>query len=203
MNWTLNIKSKIKASLTLLILCGIVFFSNYRLKRLSVKVAESVQTMYEDRLIVQDIIFSYSKVLSRIENLEEDQFNKSVRNTVAIELLELNNKYGKTVFTEEEAEVFDAYSLIFNSMIKGTIPNSPSTFNVLKEKLNRLEEIQMEEARKQMKIIHDSNGSQELSFYIETVILVILIIVVQVLVVSYSSGQNGLKKNIIKFNKKE
>lgn len=200
MKWTFNIKNKIKASLILLFLCGIVFFSNYRLKRLSVKVAESVQTMYEDRLIVQDIIYSYSKILSRIENMEEDQFNQSVRNTVAIELLELNNKYGKTVFTEEEAEVFDAYSLIFNSMIKGKVPHSPSTFKILKDKLNRLEEIQMEEARKQMKIIHDSNGSQELSFYIETVILVILLIVVQVLVVSYGSSHKNSKNNKVKFN---
>ena len=182
-----------KASLTLLLLCGIVFFSNYRIKKLSAKVTESVKTIYEDRLVVQDIIFSYGKIVTRIENTDASDFNESIRNTVSVELLNLNQKYGKTVFTDEEAAVFDTFSKELNSVVSGPEENTVAAIRQLRQNLNRLEEIQMEEAEKQMAIIDEANGNQEISFYLETGILVILLVIVQLLLVSNTTIQKVAK----------
>ena len=182
-----------KASLTLLLLCGIVFFSNYRLKKLSAKVTESVKTMYQDRLVVQDIIFSYGKIVTQIENMSAVEFSQNVKNTVSVELLNLNQNYGKTVFTDEETIVFNSFSKQLNAVLNGSVKNTAVAIRQLRQNLNRLEEIQMEEAEKQMAIIDEANGNQEISFYLETGILVILLVIVQLLLVSNTTIQKVAK----------
>ncbi len=201
MNWAFSVKNKTKASITLLLLCGIVFFSNYRLKSLSAEVAQSVKSIYEDRLMVQDLIFSYSNILARLEMLNEGQFNQNVKNNISVELLDLGEKYERTVLTEEEDQVFHSFAGSLSELIQ--LPETTlddAKLIHLKQKLKRLEEIQMEEAQKQMVIIEQAKGSQELSFYLETAVLVILLIIVQVLVVSNTTVQKTARREEFHLN---
>lgn len=189
-----------QASLTLLLLCGIVFFSNYRLKNLSSKVAESVKTMYEDRLVVQDIIFSYGKILSQLEVMDEDHRNPQVMTALSQQLPALNEKYAKTVLTDEEARLHKSFSQKIAELVQDTSGDKRVEFALLHQDLDRLEAIQMEEAKKQMAIINKASGGQEMNFYLETAILVILLIIVQVLVASNTTIQKMAKEDNFNLN---
>jgi len=196
MKWTFGIENKIKASIILLILCGVVLFSNYRLKKLSGRVADSVETIYKDRLIVQDLIFSYDQLLDSLYSLKE--YNQSsteyLKLTSDVEALE--KKYLGTVLTDEEKKVFSSFSRHIAHVVSSRKPISKDHIVEMRRELQRLEAIQMEEAERQMDIIHKAEGSQNLGFYLETVMLVILLITVQVLVIS----STGLKKIISEQN---
>jgi len=182
MKWTFTVENKIKASVTLLILCGVVLFSNYRLKKLSNKVADSVETIYKDRLLVQDLIFSYSQLIESLGDLNEDAFEKN--DLVSSKVNVLNARYLETKLTDEEAQVFKQFTQQLSTFISSNKAKSEEGVDMLRSNLDRLEEIQMEEAKIEMEIISQINGRQEIGFYLETAILVILLVIVQVLVVT-------------------
>ena len=181
MKWPFSVKSKIKASLTLLILCAVVLLSNYRLRNLSNEVAESVESIYADRLVVQDLIFSYTNI---VDKMEEGTFNyKSISAENRIE--NLNRKYLDTKLTNEEGILFNSFASKLNaSLTPEANLNSHERFRGMRKELSQLREIQMKEAKVEMGKIDEIRKSQELGFYLETAVLVLLLLIVQILVVS-------------------
>jgi len=195
MKWAYSTENKIKASLTLLLLCGVVMFSNYRLEKLSGKVAGSVQTIYEDRLVVQDLIFSYGQLLDRLYTIYEQQPVLNIDKKIGMKANELKSQYLSTVMTEEEERVFISFSDELSGFLKAE--NNPGQGQIIemRGKLEILEEIQMEEAKRQMTLINQAQGSQKLGFYLETSILVVLLIIIQALVVSNTGMKRVLNQN--------
>lgn len=184
MKWAFSLENKVKASVTLLLLCGIVFFSNYRIKKLSAKVAASVQTIYEDRLIVQDLIFKYSKILNEFEDPAKFERSENELKQISLEIDRLNDHYLTTVLTSEEEIVFNSFKDNLAMLI--TVSEQPEMvlLTQMKKELERLGQIQLEEAGNQMDIIQRASGSQELGYYLETAILIILLFIIQALMIS-------------------
>lgn len=184
MKWTFSIKNKAKASAALLLLCGVVLFSNYRLRTLSDRVADAVETIYKDRLVVQDLIFSYARVLEALKGQGTQAPAAGELERLRLKVDTLDRLYLDTWLTDEEAQVFQTFSQNLNKALE--MPGSKAEFNtgIMDHKLERLEEIQMEQAKLQMDRIETIRRSQETGFYLETAILVVLLIVVQALVMS-------------------
>lgn len=186
MKWAFSIEHKIKASLAILLLIGVVFFSNYRLKRLAGKVAKSVQTIYEDRLLVQDMIFSYSNILNALKYSDTPLSSKDF-NDFKEETEELKARFLKTVLTEEEELIFNSFSDNLNSSFQTQSYINESSLAEMKHQLQRLEAIQLEEAKNQMDIIEKVKRNQQQVFYLETIIMIILLVIVQILITSNES----------------
>ena len=200
MKWTFSIENKIKASITLLLLCLIVAFSNYRVKKLSLRVIESVQTIYDDRLVVQDLIYSYNKILDVHEHSPISEMDAPQRNNIEENIAGLNAHYEKTVLTEEEASVFVSFTNNLETLIASGIEQEAALIQQMKNQLERLGQIQMEEASKQMAIIHKARGSQELGFYLESVALIILLLILQVMVATSTGIKRVIKHTNFSLN---
>lgn len=187
MNWTFSIKNKVQAALTLLVLCGIVFLSNYRLKKISHKVGEAVQSIYEDRLLVQDMVFSYSNLLDKYKlqpNIEKH----------LTEAQTLKKKFLSTQLTSEESQLIIDFSTKIEEQIEKGILLSQAEISKYKRTLSRLEQIQIEEAQKQMALIKKAKSSQETGYYFETAILIILLVIAQVLISANTIPEQLSKK---------
>lgn len=184
MKWAFSLENKMKASATLLLLCGVVLFSNYRLKRLSGKVAESVQTIYEDRIVVQHLIFSYSQILDVLDNESYGALHPREYVEIHNKVTQINTQYGETVLTEEEDSVFNVFSEKLDEATQSNLHAGTMEIDRMKLQLKRLDEIQMEEATAQLDIIRKAQGSQSYVYYLETVILIVLLLIAQILIVS-------------------
>lgn len=150
-------------------------------------VIDSVQTIYEDRLVVQDLIFSYGRILDYHENLPDEKLNTLQRDSISAKAQELEEHYSGTVLTEEEATVFNSFSGNLDNLLRSVYSNEQELIRQMKSELLRLEQIQMEEASHQMLIINKTNGRQKLGFYLETAVLVVLLVILQAMVMSNSS----------------
>lgn len=175
MKWTFSIKNKIQAAITLLILCGVVFLSNYGLKRLSIKVGEAVESIYQDRLLVQDLLFSFNTLLDDYQrNQNSNNHLKTARN--------LTQKYFSTKLTSEEQTLINEFSNELIEQIQSEVLFTKYQVSQHKITLQRLEEIQIEEAKKQMAFIKKAKHSQETGYYFETAILIVLLVIAQILI---------------------
>lgn len=201
--WAFSVKNKVKTAGVLFLLCVVVLLSNFRMKYLSECVTEGVETIYKDRFLVQDLIFSYSRILEDVEDvlvLEGNTQPEFEKNFVKIELL--NNKYRATKLTEEESEVFHAFSDKLEK-IRSSIEDKvlvQKSLIAAREDLVRLEAIQMEEAKKEMVAIAKLDGSRQLSFYLEAAILIVLLIIVQTIVLTATSLKNKFTADRIHLN---
>lgn len=200
MRWTFSIQNKLKASITLLLLCGVVLFSNYRLKKLSARVATSVKSIYEDRLLVQDLIFSFDGMLDLLDNDHENNLKAVDYERMLKEFGQLTVRYQNTILTEEEQTVLNSFTQQLNQALSAKQIVVNADVVEMKEKLQRLEKIQLEEAKAQMLIIKQAGKTSELNFYIETAVLVVLLLIVQVLVMSNLSIQKLSKPDNINLN---
>lgn len=200
MKWAFSIENKIKASIILIALCSVVLFSNFRLKRLSSKVANSVQTIYEDRLIVQDLIFSFDQILDERYHINEQMAQHTGNNQAQKKVEELKLKYLSTIMTEEEERVFNSFSSNLTDVLTLDDTVELKLFNEMRSELQRLEQIQMEEAKRQMNIIHKTRAGQELGFYFETAIIVVLLVIVQFLIISNTSIKKLVDKSNFNYN---
>ena len=75
MKWIYGIKNKLTASIVLLALCLLVLLSNYLDRLHTENVKNSISTMYEDRLIVEEYILKMTQNTYQIrEILIKDDF---------------------------------------------------------------------------------------------------------------------------------
>ncbi len=75
MKWIYGIKNKLTASIVLLALCLLVLLSNYLDRLHTENVKNSISTMYQDRLIVEEYILKMTQNTYQIrEILIKDDF---------------------------------------------------------------------------------------------------------------------------------
>ena len=194
---TFSIKNRLKTAGILLVLCVVLLLANVRNYVISSRVSDSIETIYEDRLKAQDLIFSYGHVLENVQvvlecgAVQERQINKRFAKFDAI-----NERYMKTKLTEEESEVYRSFSKKI-ALIKSSSGDYQEIEKYLfsaKEDLARLEAIQMEEAQKEMISISQLEGNRQLSFYLESGILVVLLLIVQIMVLSSGFKHTSTKE---------
>jgi len=172
-------------------MCAVVWLSNFRLKQLSNRVSRAVTTIYEDRLLAQDLIFSFILLINRLrspippQNLDE----------ITLKSKKLRTEYLRTTLTREEAEIFRQFYQQFLVLSSANNSCDENCLTKMNSQLKRLEAIQVEEAEKQMKIIEQAKGSQTVNFYLETAAILFLLLLAQNLLTSNSHIRRALKKN--------
>lgn len=149
--------------------------SNYRMHKLSDRVEHSIESIYTDRFMVQDLLFSYHSLL--------DGMQKTPGEEKYMELAaDLRSNYFKTALTSEESRLIKKFSADVESQVMNKGGYSADKIMELKFMLFELEKIQMDEAQKQMSIIRQTRSSEELGYYLETTILILLLLLAQLLI---------------------
>tara|TARA_R110001592_G_scaffold237306_4_gene496171 strand:+ start:17692 stop:18294 length:603 start_codon:yes stop_codon:yes gene_type:complete len=197
MSWKFSVKNRLKTAGVLLLLCVLLLLANVRNHFISSRVSESIETIYEDRLKAQDLIFSYGHILENVElvlecgSVQERQINQRFAKIDA-----LHERYAKTKLTEEESEVYSSFLQKVKEIQAATndYQEIEKALFSAKEYLTRLEAIQMEEAQKEMVSIAQLEGNRQISFYLESGILVVLLLIVQVIVLSSGIKQSSSKE---------
>lgn len=160
-----------------------------------VRVRNSVVTIYEDRLIANDLIFEILKSVQQKElavSLSDSTFFNTKNSTVNDNLQSLVSRFEQTKLTTKEAKVFNDLKKNVQSLLdsESQFLNSDYSDNSkvvhhienLKTNLNDLSKIQLNEGSRQMSISKRALDTVELFTQIEIYILVFLAVLIQIIV---------------------
>jgi hypothetical protein len=106
--------NKTKAAFVLLIVMLIILLGNFNTLQNSKKVNENINAIYNDRLVVSQYIFQYSKQLHFIKaEAEKLDLSDNIKKNEIIHTLDIihtiDDLYAKTVLTNKEKQYFDAF----------------------------------------------------------------------------------------------
>lgn len=187
--------NKLKWILGILMIFVLIIATNLIDKNNFVRVRDSVVTIYEDRLVANDLIFEMLKSVQEKELavvISDSTFFDSKNSKVNHNIEALISRFEQTKLTSQEENVFtdlkQNVKLLVNAETKYL--NSSYTDNTavikhienLKINLSDLSKIQLTEGNRQMSISKRALDSVELFTQIEIFILVLLAIVIQVIV---------------------
>lgn len=191
----MNFYDKVKWILGILMVFVLIITTNLLDRNNFIRVKDSVVSIYEDRLIANDLIFEITNSIKQKEiaivtsnadffKLTNESENKNIEFSI--------ERYEKTKLTSEERLVFDQFKANIDKLkIKESqfVQNGmDDKSNLLKllfeidENLHDLNKIQLNEGRRQMSISQKAIDTVELFTQIEIYLLVFLAIVVQVIV---------------------
>lgn len=172
------------ASGILFVLCLLVLLSNYTDRDHTNNVKNSISTLYEDRLIVEDYILKMTIDIYEIKQAlhAADQHDEPAADQIAVLLSHidgLSSAYQKTKLTKEEDETFVALVKTLNEFKSTLSPNKQDQLaNRALDQLNELSSIQLEESKLIMKHAEDlyisSKAISQFAFGITLIILVVL-----------------------------
>jgi hypothetical protein len=183
----------------LIIVTNLVDRNNYQ------RVKDSMVTLYEDRLIVQDLIFEIAQIIHEKElalytsdstffEIESPNSNKR--------LSELIRQIEETKLTNEEFAVLQELKINIEKLIatenqkvklSSQLDNLTHKHFEIKHNLSDLDKIQLDEGRRQLAISKKAVESIELFTQIEIAILIVLALAV-LLVIWYNPAKKKKKK---------
>ncbi|MGK7394370.1 MAG: hypothetical protein ACNS62_07345 [Candidatus Cyclobacteriaceae bacterium M3_2C_046] len=189
--------SKIKWILGITIVFFLILATNYIDRNNFRRIQESIETIYADRLIAQDLVFEMSlisqeKVLS-VATLDSG-FNSDNQVDLNNEMDRLIELFRNTKLTQREARVFDDLQNDFmairnfeNKLNNGFAREEKQQYKDLLADLNQtiydLSKIQLDEGRRQLEIAKRAVRSTNLLTTIEVYFLIFLAILLQVIVI--------------------
>ncbi|ADY28763.1 MCP four helix bundle domain-containing protein [Cellulophaga lytica] len=187
--------AKFKWILGILMIFVLIIMTNLIDKNNFVRVRDSVVTIYEDRLIANDLIFEKLKLVQEKEiavKTLDSTFYENRNLKVNDNLQSLISRFEETKLTSKEATVFNdfksnvkvlqnAETKFINSSYNSTSKVN-SAINSLKTNLSDLSKIQLNEGSRQMSISKRAVDSVELFTQIEIYMLVFLAIIIQIVV---------------------
>lgn len=187
--------AKFKWILGILMIFVLIIMTNLIDKNNFVRVRDSVVTIYEDRLIANDLIFEKLKLVQEKEvavKTLDSTFYENRNLKVNDNLQSLISRFEETKLTSKEATVFNdfksnvkvlqnAETKFINSSYNSTSKVN-SAINSLKTNLSDLSRIQLNEGSRQMSISKRAVDSVELFTQIEIYMLVFLAIIIQIVV---------------------
>ena len=195
--------NKIKWILGILMIFVLIITTNLIDKNNFIRVRNSVVTIYEDRLIANDLIFEMFKTVHQKElavTTSDSTFFHNQNLKVNDNLQFLVSRYEQTRLTSEEAKVFEDLKGNVQSLInsESRFTNSDYSDNSqiindiekLKNNLDELSKIQLDEGSRQMSISKRAVDTVELFTQIEIYILVFLAILIQIIVM-YKPKENS------------
>jgi hypothetical protein len=196
---------KIKWTLGILMVFALIVITNLIDKNNFTRVKDSVVSIYEDRLVVNDLIFEISKLVQEKEMaivLSDVTFYSKKNSAIDKKMDGFIDSYEATKLTVQERRVFDAFkenienlSKSEKTIIQNTFKEKESLINLvfdIKENLYDLTKIQLNEGKRQMSISQKAIDKVELFTQIEIYILIFLAIVIQIIVM-YNPKKRKLK----------
>ncbi len=190
--------NKIKWALGILLVFFLILATNLIDKDNFKKVRNSIVTIYEDRIVANDLIFELSLLIHEKEMaaaLSDTSFfngrNKQINGNVEA----LVEQYKMTKLTREEASIFDALQIDLDKLDQfETSANLDhqgyaALLSDIKDHLYKLSKIQLSEGKNQVSISNEAIEGIDLFTRMEIYILIFLAIILQVIVI-YSPGKN-------------
>jgi hypothetical protein len=187
--------AKIKWVLGILLVFVLIVATNLIDRNNFVLVRDSVQTIYEDRLVVKDLIFKISKSMQQKELAlakNDSAFFKTANTQINASIENYIDRYAETKLTAEESRVFNDLKVNMDELLdaEGQLMQNgyenPSTvlksIGTIRENLDDLSDIQLNEGSRQMTISKRAVESVELFTQMEIYLLVFLAIVIQIIV---------------------
>ena len=106
--------NKKKAAIILLVVMLIILLGNFNTLQNSKNVNENINAIYNDRLVVANYIFEYSKQLHFIKaEAEKLDLSDTIKKNEIIHTMDIihniDDLYAKTVLTNKEKQYFDAF----------------------------------------------------------------------------------------------
>lgn len=189
MKWTYSIQNKMAASGALFTLCVLVLFSNYQDREHTNNVKNSISTLYEDRLVVEDYILKMTIDIYEIKQVLHDAGQHGEPTDQITSLLShidgLSKAYMKTKFTEAEDVTFDALLKTLKEFDSSSSQSNEHRLNLANQSLvllNKLSTIQLEESKLIMKQVDGLYRSGKVASQFAFGVTIIILVVLQALV---------------------
>ena len=210
MKWTYFLRQKLKIGLALAIVLGLVVLTNIVDRNYFTRLQASFTSVYKDRLIVEGYILQLSNQLhERHLRLLENELSAAGRDQQQSDT-EIKNvlvEYEKTVFTEEERQVFETFRTQLSVLQEleseyagsgqdsGLLHQIVSKHAELAGMLNALSRIQIDEGRNQINRSEKIVASSYFLSRIEIVVIIITGLLLQVLLMSTKSVASRFPQN--------
>nr|WP_287935947.1 MCP four helix bundle domain-containing protein [Algoriphagus sp.] len=183
MKWTYAIPAKLKASLVLTGVIGIILVNNLTERSQTRELKTAFESIYEDRLIAESYILQLSDELRSIQHILESNPDKNENqlNSHWQNMEQINLNYLETQLTPEEKAHFDAFEKITWNMSlgikerKNVNPQIEAAFGELKI----LSQIQVKEAEALVSKTGRIFSSDAAHAQLEIALLIIAALVVQ------------------------
>jgi len=190
MKWTYSFQHKRTASLLLILVIGLVMFTNMRERNHSSQINDAISTIYNDRLMVESYIFQYAEhlhqVIDVLDNAElsvSDKQNMSSEPVHEIQLL--NQAYRETRLTPDEEIAFHTFTQLAHAIEKditeGNFEEGKLASREALNILNQLSAIQVKEGKVQVAYAQKLFISTDLTAQFEMGILIVIFLMVQAL----------------------
>ncbi|WP_026302595.1 MCP four helix bundle domain-containing protein [Psychroflexus tropicus] len=186
---------KVKWILGILMIFGLIITTNLIDRHNFIRVKDSVVTIYEDRLVANDLIFEMLKTVQEKELNIIETSSTSIENDNSkfdTKLESLVSRFEETKLTIEEASIFEDLKMNVEKLIdynsKSKTSNETDNSIILsrieqvKTNLDELSKIQLREGSRQMSISKHALNTVELFTQIEIFILIFLAILIQIIV---------------------
>ena len=191
----MNLFDKIKWVLGILMIITLVITTNLVDRNNFLKMSDTVETIYEDRLVAKDLLLKISNLIHKKEiaaiTLDLDFYsneNKALNDEIGSYI----SIYGDTKLTSEENKVLVDFKGYFSELQKAELRFSESDyadnssvlnqFPAVKTHLNELAEIQMKEGNRQLLISKRVMDTVDLFTQIEIYIMIFLAVIIQIIV---------------------
>ena len=184
--------TKVKWILGILMIFILIIATNLIDRNNFVRIKDSLETIYKDRLIAKDLIFEISKAVQEKELAAaklDSVFFLNRNKKVNIDIETAIAAFEETKLTVKEAKVFNDFKNNIAVLKKSEVlkPFKDNSYNnqllKVKKNLYDLSKIQMNEGKKQMSISKRAIDSIELFTQLEIYALIFLGIIVQVIVI--------------------
>lgn len=193
---TMSFFNKLKWVLGVTVVFVLIMATNLIDRYNFVQVRDSVISIYEDRLVANDILFEMLTTIQEkeIASIKSDDIFYSQRNRkIDHDLDRFISRYEQTKLTAEEAREFAVLKRNIASMRKAETAFVESKYKDfaglnnhfvnIKENLYDLSKIQLDEGGRQMSISKEAINAVELYTQIEIYMLIFLAIVIQVILI--------------------
>jgi hypothetical protein len=194
--------NKVKWVLGILVVFVLIVATNLIDRNNFLQVEDSVVTIYEDRLVANDLLFELLKMVQEKE-LAFAQKDSAfyVKNNKAVDqnMQRFVLRFEQTRLTTEEQKIFDSFKNNVQKLVrleaayiqsKFTETNSlTKQFSDVKDDLYDLSKIQLDEGERQMFLSKKAIDTVELFTQLEIYMLIFLAIVIQVIVI-YKPKEN-------------
>ncbi len=202
----MNLFNKLKWILGILLVIVLIIATNLIDRNNFIRVKDSMVTIYEDRLVADELIFELSDLIHEKEIAvltSDSQFFMHANNKVNAEIKNYITKFGKTKLIEEESEEFyqlktnlEQLKKAENEMVQSNFVQKNSVLEELKstkKNLRILSKIQLNEGGQQWSICKKAIESIELFTQMEIYLLAFLAIIIQIIILYSPSEKDELE----------
>lgn len=193
MKWTYSIKNKLVASIVLIALCLLVLLSNYLDQLHTENVKNSISTMYDDRLVVENYILKMTQNTYEIREILQDNEKPDLTNAMVNLTKEFNTTFAtfsKTKLTKIEKETADElignFKKLEDIISRGQNVSFIQTDSILAS-LTKLSVIQLDESKLIMQQVESQYAAIKVTSQFAFALIIVILIVLQILVFSGES----------------